>query len=50
LRSAGVEKMLALGAYPDVGLKDAREKRDNRRKQLALGQDPSVQRRIENAP
>jgi len=46
-RSAGVEKMLALGAYPDVSLKDAREKRDNLRKQLAVGQDPSVQRRVE---
>lgn len=46
-RSAGVEKMLGLGAYPDVSLKDAREKRDDMRKQLAAGQDPSVQRRIE---
>jgi len=45
-RAAGVEKMLSLGAYPDVGLKDARDRRDELRKQLATGQDPSVQRRI----
>lgn len=45
-RAAGIEKMLSLGAYPDVGLKDARERRDELRKQLAAGQDPSVQRRI----
>jgi len=46
-RASGVEKMLGLGAYPEVSLKDAREKRDDMRKQLAAGQDPSVQRRIE---
>jgi len=45
-RAAGVEKMLSLGAYPDVGLKDARDRRDELRKQLAAGRDPSVQRRI----
>lgn len=46
-RASGVEKMLGLGAYPEVSLKDAREKRDDMRKQLAAGQDPSVQRRVE---
>lgn len=30
-RMGGVEKLLALGAYPDVSLKRAREKRDEAR-------------------
>ena len=35
------EKTLALGVYPDVGLKDARDKRDHARKLLAKEIDPS---------
>lgn len=35
------EKRLALGAYPEVSLKDAREKRDEARKLLAKGIDPA---------
>ena len=38
---AGKEKLLALGVYPDVSLEDAREKRGNARKILAVGGDPS---------
>jgi integrase len=38
------EKLLSLGAYPDVGLKRAREKRDEARKLLADGIDPSAER------
>lgn len=34
------EKLLALGVYPDVGLKDARARRDEARKLLAEGIDP----------
>jgi hypothetical protein len=30
------EKLISLGAYPDVGLKSAREKRDEARKLLAV--------------
>ena len=30
---AGKEKLLSLGTYPDISLKDAREKRDEARKQ-----------------
>lgn len=41
----GVEKKLALGSYPDVSLKDAREKRDDARKQLGKGVDPADQKR-----
>jgi integrase len=46
-RVAGREKLLALGSYPDVGLKDAREKRDAARKLVAAGVDPSANRRAE---
>lgn len=40
-RFGGKEKRLALGAYPDTGLADARERRDDARKLLANGADPS---------
>src|SRR5882757_9323505 len=36
-RVGGVEKLLTLGAYPDVSLKRAREKRDDARRTLADG-------------
>jgi len=35
------EKMLALGKYPEVSLADARSRRDEARKLLANGVDPS---------
>jgi integrase len=41
----GKEKMLSLGVYPDVSLKDARERRDEARKLLASGVDPSQARK-----
>jgi hypothetical protein len=40
-RFDGKEKTLALGAYPETALKQAREKRDTARKQIADGIDPS---------
>jgi len=43
-RIDGREKLLALGVYPDVPLKLARERRDEARKLLANGVDPSAQR------
>jgi hypothetical protein len=46
-RIGGVEKLLALGAYPDVSLKRAREKRDEARRAVAAGIDPSAKRRAE---
>lgn len=46
-RFAGKQKMLSLGVYPDVSLADARERRDDTRKMIAAGTDPSLQRRIE---
>ena len=48
-RHGGKEKRLALGAYPAVTLKDAREKRDEARKLLAAGVDPAEQRKAEKA-
>jgi hypothetical protein len=36
------EKRLSLGMYPDVGLKAARLRRDEARKQIAEGIDPSA--------
>lgn len=46
-RYAGKEKLLALGAYPDVPLAKAREARDEARKALAQGMDPSAVRQQE---
>ena len=39
-RYVGVEKVLALGAYPDVSLSGARERREKARKLLANGSNP----------
>lgn len=44
---AGKEKLLSLGTYPDVSLKAAREARDDARKMLAKGFDPSAARQEE---
>lgn len=44
---AGKEKLLSLGTYPDVSLKAAREARDDARRLLAKGIDPSAARREE---
>jgi len=41
------EKRMAYGVYPDVSLKDAREKRDNTRKLLADGVDPSLAKKAQ---
>lgn len=44
-RFGGKEKTLSFGVYPDVGLKDARAKRDEARKMLADGVDPGENRK-----
>jgi integrase len=44
-RHAGKEKLLSLGVYPDVPLKQARANRDEARKLIAEGVDPSAQRK-----
>lgn len=46
-RIDGREKTLALGRYPDVGLADARSRRDEARKQIAQGIDPSAERQVQ---
>ena len=43
----GKENLLSLGAYPDVSLKRAREKRDEARALLAEGIDPGEKRKAE---
>lgn len=48
-RVDGKEKRLSLGTYPDVGLKEARERRDQARKMLVQGVDPSEARKSEKA-
>ena len=48
-RFDGAEKRLSLGVYPDVGLKDARERRDELRRLLASGVDPGVHRKVQSA-
>jgi hypothetical protein len=40
-RVHGKEKKLSIGAYPAIGLKLARERRDAARAELAEGKDPS---------
>jgi integrase len=48
-RFAGKRKTLALGVYPDTSLKQARDRRDTAKRQLADGIDPSITRKIEKA-
>lgn len=44
-RFAEKRKTLSMGVYPEVSLKDARERRDNARKLLAAGIDPGENRK-----
>jgi integrase len=46
-RLEGKEKLLSLGVYPDVSLKQARERRDEIRRQVADDIDPSAKRQAE---
>lgn len=46
-RYANKEKRLALGVYPEIGLKLARQRRDSARQLLNSGIDPSVERRAQ---
>ncbi len=46
-RFDGKEKSLSLGVYPDVGLKEARTRRDVERKRLDNKLDPAVERQAE---
>jgi integrase len=46
---AGSEKSLSLGVYPEIGLKNARKRRDEERQRLDDNLDPSAERRAEKA-
>ncbi len=46
-RYNGKEKKLSLGSYPETGLKEARDKRDEARRLLAAGIDPSQKKKAD---
>src|SRR6266702_5956308 len=46
-RFNGKEKKLAIGTYPEIGLKDARDKRDDARSLLAAGVDPGHKKKTD---
>ncbi|MEO3692419.1 tyrosine-type recombinase/integrase [Roseateles paludis] len=46
---AGKERMLSLGTYPDTSLSQARARRDEARRQVAAGTDPSELRKADKA-
>jgi integrase len=48
-RYKGKEKRLSLGVFPDVSLKDARDRRDAARKLLSEGVDPSENRKAQKS-
>ena len=43
------QKTLAIGVYPHVSLREAREARDEAKRLLGAGQDPSLTRKLEKA-
>lgn len=48
-RFAGKEKRLSLGVYPEITLKKARELRDQQRRLIAEGIDPSENRKVQKS-
>lgn len=48
-RIGGKEKLLSFGTYPEINLKEARERRDDARKEVKKGIDPSEKRQTEKA-
>jgi integrase len=44
-RIDGREKLLAIGAYPEISLGEARRRREEAREMIALGKDPSREKR-----
>ncbi|WP_341918601.1 tyrosine-type recombinase/integrase [Hydrocarboniphaga effusa] len=48
-RIGGKEKRISLGVYPDISLKAARERREQARKLIAQGVDPSTNRQAGKA-
>ena len=45
----GKEKLISLGTYPEIGLKQARQRRNVARQLIAEGIDPSVERKLKKA-
>lgn len=48
-RFAGKEKRISLGVYPDISLREARERRDSARRLLANEIDPGENRKVQKA-
>lgn len=48
-RIAGIEKSLSIGPYPAIGLAQARESKNQARKQIAQGVDPSATKQAAKA-
>jgi len=48
-RFAGSQKVLAIGVYPATGLREAREAREDAKRLLADGRDPSLIKRLAKA-
>lgn len=48
-RFAGKEKLLAFGVYPEVSLKEARERRDAARRRIDQDEDPGALRKVAKA-
>ncbi len=48
-RIDGREKLLAIGAYPEIGLAEARRRREEARELIAVGKDPSREKQREKA-
>ncbi len=46
-RFGGKEKLISFGTYPEVPLKDARNKRDQARRDIAADIDPGIKRKAE---
>src|SRR5271163_3306796 len=48
-RFAGGQKLLAIGVYPAIGLREAREAREEAKRLLAEGSDPSLAKKLAKA-
>ncbi len=46
-RFAGKEKLLSFGCYPTVSIASARQKREEAKKQITAGLDPSVKKKLD---
>src|SRR5262245_883063 len=46
-RFAGKANMMSLGPFPAVSLKDARERRDEIKKQISAGINPSLRKKLD---